>query len=260
MSSGLKIISWNVNGLRSVLKQGFLDYVKNEAPDILGLQEIKALPEQVELETLLPEYQIIWNSAERKGYSGTLILSRREPLGIRRGLNEPIADSEGRVLTIEYPDFYCVNLYVPNAQRELTRLDYKMDVWTPALSRHLLALEAHKPIVFMGDLNVAHQPIDLENPKSNAGNAGYTPEERDGFSELLALGYLDTFRVFYPDQRRAYSWWTWRQNARERNIGWRIDYVCVSAVLKNKIAEAFIHSHVTGSDHCPVGIVMEELS
>ena len=250
----MKIVSWNVNGLRAAIKSGFLEFLESERPDVLCLQEIKATEANL-AGTVWPEgYTVLWNSAQKPGYSGTATLVREEPLSVMREVGEPIGDGEGRALTVEFPGFYLVNVYTPNAQRELTRLDYKIDHWDPAFRRHLGELDAQKPVVFCGDLNVAHEEIDLKNPKSNQKNAGFTPQERASFSETLAQGYTDTFRQLHPGEPDHYSWWSYRANARARNIGWRIDYVCVSERLMPQVRSAFIRPQVMGSDHCPVGI------
>jgi exodeoxyribonuclease-3 len=248
----MKICSWNVNGLRSVLGKGFTDYWQAEKPDILCLQEIKAMPDQVEL-GFASDCFVDWNSAERKGYSGTLTISRSEPLSINHGIGEPIGDAEGRVQTLEYKDFYLVNVYTPNAKGDLSRLEFRTQVWDPAFRKHIAGLKQKKPVIFCGDLNVAHQEIDLANPRSNRRNAGFTDEERAAFGEHLDAGFVDTFRMFEQGGGH-YSWWSYRAGARSRNVGWRIDYVGVSEESKDRIQSAFIRNQIIGSDHCPVGV------
>ena len=245
----MRLMSWNVNGIRAALKKGFLDFVAQARPDVLCLQETRALPEQVGLE--LTGYHAFWNPAEKKGYSGTLTLSRAEPLSVRRGLGDPAHDAEGRVLTLEYPDFFLVNVYTPNAQRGLTRLAYRTQEWDPAFLTYLQRLEREKPAVLCGDLNVAHKEIDLANPKSNVNNAGFTPQERASFDRLVAAGFVDTFRAFTPEGGH-YTWWSQMGRAREKNIGWRIDYFCVSSPLRPRLKRAEIRPDVQGSDHCPI--------
>ncbi len=249
-SRGLRFLSWNVNGLRAVLGRGFVDFVLAERPEALCLQEIKANPDQVEL--AIPGYTAHWHSAEKKGYSGTLILTRRSPLAVTRGPGVP--DPEGRVLTCEYEDFFLVNVYTPNAAENLKRLDFRME-WDVLFLNYLKDLERKKPVIFCGDTNVAHKEIDLKNPKANRKNPGFTDEERAGFTRILDAGFVDTFREFNqePDQ---YTWWSARFNSRAKNIGWRLDYFCLSAVLRPRLKEAFILKDVMGSDHCPVGITL----
>jgi exodeoxyribonuclease III len=247
----MKLISWNVNGVRSVLGKGLLDFFSNENPDILCLQETRAGPEQDEL--LWPDgYRRFWNCAEKKGYSGTAIFTRPQPAKVDCGLGLPEHDREGRVLAAEYEDFFLVNVYTPNAQRGLTRLDYRLE-WDRLFLAYLKNLEATKPVVVCGDLNVAHREIDLANPKSNVKNAGFTPQERAGLDALVAAGFVDTFREFESGPGH-YSWWSNFANARARNIGWRIDYFLISAALRPRLRRAFILPQVKGSDHCPVGI------
>lgn len=251
MSTPLKFISWNVNGIRAVLKKGFEDFVQEEQPDFLCIQETKAQPEQVDL--LLDGYKAYWNSAEKKGYSGVLIFTRHEPEAITLGLGIPEHDTEGRVITLTYPAFHLVNVYTPNSKNELLRLDYRQQQWDVEFRKHVNKLAKDKPVIFCGDLNVAHKEIDLANPKPNRRNAGFTDEEREGFSSLVGDGFIDTFREFNqePDQ---YSWWSYRGGARARNVGWRIDYFCISPELRPSLTDAFIRQQVIGSDHCPVGI------
>lgn len=248
----MRLISWNVNGIRSVLKKGFLEFVAEQNPHVLCLQEVRATPEQVKLE--VPGYEVHWYPAERKGYSGTAILTRETVRDVRRGLGRTELDTEGRVLTIELSDCYVVNVYTPNAQRELTRLAYRTQQWDPAFRQHVSGLARKKPVVFCGDLNVAHQEIDLANPRGNERNAGFTIEERESFGRLLDAGFVDTFREF-TDSGGHYTWWSNFGRAREKNIGWRIDYFCVSAELRERLQSSIILPDVMGSDHCP--IVME---
>jgi len=247
----LKLISWNVNGLRAVLRKNFLAYLEREQPDLLCLQETKCSPDDVE--QLWPAtYTTYWNSAERRGYSGTAIFARTRPLAVTLGLGRPAHDREGRVLTAEFADFFLVNAYVPNSQRELTRLPYRLE-WDADFRRYLKTLERRKPIVFCGDLNVAHTELDLANPKANVKNHGFTPEERAGFSELVKAGFVDTFREFEKGGGH-YTWWSQMTGARARNVGWRLDYFLISAALRPRLRSAFIRPEVPGSDHCPVGI------
>ena len=250
----MKLISWNVNGLRAVLRKNFLDYLDAERPDILCLQETKAGPDDVE--QLWPAtYTTYWNTAVKKGYSGTAIFAGTRPISVTRGIKVAEHDNEGRVVSAEYPDFFLVNVYVPNSKRELTRLAYRQK-WDRDFRRYLKKLERRKPVIFCGDLNVAHTEIDLANPKANVGNHGFTPQERAGFKALLKAGFLDTFREFEPGGGH-YTWWSPLSGARSRNIGWRIDYFLVSAALRPRLKRAFIRSDVTGSDHCPVGIEID---
>lgn len=252
--ASMKLISWNVNGLRAVLRKNFLDYLDTEKPDILCLQETKAGPDDVE--QLWPvSYTTYWNSAEKKGYSGTAIFTKTRPLKVTPGIGISKHDREGRVLTAEFSSFFLVNVYVPNSQRELTRLKYRQQ-WDRDFLRYLKKLERRKPVVFCGDLNVAHTEIDLANPKANAKNHGFTPEERAGFSAFVKAGFIDSFREFEKGGGH-YTWWAVFANARARNIGWRIDYFLVSQSLRPRLKRAFIHADVHGSDHCPVGIEIE---
>ena len=247
----MKIISWNVNGLRAVLRKNFLAYLAEENPDILCLQETKCTPDQVE--QLWPtHYTTYWNTAEKKGYSGTALFTKTRPLNVTCGIAHADHDREGRVLTAEFPDFYLVNVYVPNSKRELTRLAYRQQ-WDRDFLAYLKNLERTKPVIACGDLNVAHTEIDLANPKANMKNHGFTPEERAGFSAHLAAGFIDTFREFEPAGGH-YTWWSPLSGARARNIGWRIDYFLLSAQLRPRLQQAFIRPAVLGSDHCPVGI------
>lgn len=252
----VKLISWNVNGVRSALSKGLLTYLESEKPDVLCLQEVKAQPDQVE--ALWPAgYTAHWNSAEKKGYSGTLTLTRLPTVSVQRGLGTLLDDREGRVLTTEFQDLFLVNCYTPNSQRELTRLDYRHREWDPAFLSYLKTLESSKPVIFCGDLNVAHTEIDLANPKANMKNHGFTPEERAGFTALMQAGFIDTFRAQHPGQGSHYTWWSPMAGARRRNVGWRIDYFGVSGVLKPRIRAATIQPQVLGSDHCPIGLVLE---
>ena len=244
-----KMISWNVNGLRACLGKGFLEYLKESDADIFCIQESKLQEGQVELE--LPGYHQYWNYAEKKGYSGTAMFTKKEPVSVAYGLGIEEHDHEGRVITAEFPEYYVVTCYTPNSQDGLKRLDYRMQ-WEDAFRAYLKALETKKPVIFCGDLNVAHQEIDLKNPKTNRKNAGFSDEERAKFTELLEAGFVDTFRYFYPDQEGIYSWWSYRFSARAKNAGWRIDYFCVSESLKDRLVDAKIHTEVMGSDHCPV--------
>ncbi len=250
----MKLVSWNVNGLRAVLRKNFLEYLDEEAPDMLCLQETKASPDDVE--QLWPAtYTIYWNVAVKKGYSGTALFTRHRPLHIQGGIGAAKHDSEGRVLTAEFESFFLVNVYVPNSQRELTRLPYRRE-WDREFLRYLKKLAAKKPVVVCGDFNVAHTELDLANPKANVRNHGFTPEERAGFSALLKAGFLDTFREFEPGGG-YYTWWSPMLGARARNVGWRIDYFLISAALRPRLKRAFIRAEVQGSDHCPVGIELD---
>ena len=245
----MKLISWNVNGLRACMTKGFMDAFESLNADIFCLQETKLSEGQLALE--LPGYHQYWNYAEKKGYSGTAIFTKEEPLSAAYGIGIPEHDHEGRVITLEYEKFYFVTVYTPNSRDGLKRLDYRME-WEKAFLAYLKKLEEKKPVIFCGDLNVAHQEIDLKNPKTNRKNAGFTDEERARFSELLKEGFVDTFRYFYPEETGIYSWWSYRFHAREKNAGWRIDYFLVSEVLKDELKDAKIHTEIFGSDHCPV--------
>jgi exodeoxyribonuclease-3 len=250
----LKLVSWNVNGLRAVLRRNFLAYLAEEKPDVVCLQEVRAEPHEVE--PLWPaEYETFWNPAQKKGYSGTAIFTRQHPLRVTPGIGMPIHDAEGRVLTAEYEDFFLVNAYVPNSQRELTRLPYRRQ-WDADFLRYLKKLERRKPVVFCGDLNVAHTAIDLAHPTANEGNHGFTPEERAGFEAFVRKGFVDAFRVFEPGGGH-YTWWSPMRGVRARNVGWRIDYFLISASLRPRLKRAFIRPDVLGSDHCPVGIELD---
>lgn len=250
----MKLVSWNVNGLRAVLRRNFLEYLATEAPDVLCLQETRCGPDEVE--QLWPAaYRTYWNCAEKKGYAGTAIFTRVRPRAVTRGMGRPEHDREGRVLTAEFDDFFLVNVYVPNSQRELTRLAYRQQ-WDRDFLRYLKSLERRKPVVFCGDLNVAHTELDLANPRANVGNHGFTPEERAGFEAFLKAGFVDTFREFEKGGGH-YTWWSQMPGVRARNIGWRIDYFLISAVLRPRLKAAFIRAEVPGSDHCPVGIELD---
>ena len=250
----MKFISWNVNGLRAVFSKGFPDIIKELDADFVCLQETKMQAGQLDAE--LPTYTSYWNFAEKKGYSGTAIYTRHEPLSVAYGIDIPEHDTEGRVITLEYPDFYLVTVYVPNSQDDLRRLGYRV-IWEDDFRAYLKGLDEKKPVIVCGDLNVAHKEIDLKNPKSNRKNAGFTDEERGKFQELLDAGFVDTFRHFYPDQRDIYSWWSYRFKARERNSGWRIDYFVTSERLVPRLTSAKIHTEIYGSDHCPVELVID---
>ena len=250
----MKFISWNVNGLRAVFGKGFPDIIKELDADFVCLQETKMQAGQLDAE--LPTYTSYWNFAEKKGYSGTAIYTRHEPLSVAYGIDIPEHDTEGRVITLEYPDFYLVTVYVPNSQDDLRRLGYRV-IWEDDFRAYLTGLDEKKPVIVCGDLNVAHKEIDLKNPKSNRKNAGFTDEERGKFQELLDAGFVDTFRHFYPDQRDIYSWWSYRFKARERNSGWRIDYFVTSERLVPRLTSAKIHTEIYGSDHCPVELVID---
>ncbi len=246
----MKFISWNVNGLRACVQKGFLDFLREADADFFCVQETKLQEGQISLD--LPEgYYGYWNYAQKKGYSGTAIFTKHEPLAVAHGIGIEEHDKEGRVITLEYESYYLVTCYTPNSQNELARLPYRME-WEEAFLAYLDGLKAKKPVVFCGDLNVAHQEIDLKNPKTNRRNAGFTDEEREKFSVMLSHGYIDTFRYFYPDVGQIYSWWSYRFKAREKNAGWRIDYFIVSEDLRDKLKDAKIHTDVFGSDHCPV--------
>lgn len=257
-----KLLSWNVNGLRAVLKKGFLDFLTDEDPDVLCLQETKISSDLVDGFQFENYPFVYWNCAEKKGYSGTAILSKEEPLSVQYGLGIEKHDKEGRVITAEFADYFLVTVYTPNAQnhdenKRPRRLDYRTTEWDVDFLAHVKALEATKPVVFCGDLNVAHKEIDLANPKTNRKNAGFTDEERARFDAILDAGFIDSFRHSYPDATERYSWWSYRAAARQRNIGWRIDYFCVSNSLQNHISDATILEQVAGSDHCPVGLTLQ---
>ena len=245
----MKLISWNVNGLRAIMGKNFMEFFEAADADIFCLQETKLQEGQIEMD--LPGYHQYWNYAEKKGYSGTAIFTKQEPIDVRYGIDIEEHDKEGRVITLEFTDFYMVDVYTPNSQNELARLDYRM-TWEDAFRDYLCELRKTKPVIVTGDMNVAHEEIDLKNPKSNRRNAGFTDEERGKMTALLKSGFIDTFRYFYPDLTEVYSWWSYRFKARERNSGWRIDYFLVSEELKDRLEDAKIHTEVTGSDHCPV--------
>ena len=249
----MKLISWNVNGLRACVGKGFYESIAALDADVVCLQETKLQAGQIDL--ALEGYETYWNYADKKGYSGTAIFTRRHPLSVTYGLGIDLHDHEGRIITAEYEDFYLVTAYVPNSQDGLRRLDYRQQ-WDKDLRAYLKDLETRKPVVLCGDLNVAHREIDLKNPKSNRKNAGFTDEEREGFQQLLDAGFVDTFRHFYPDQTDIYSWWSYRFRAREKNAGWRIDYFVVSEALRPLLESAAIHTEIFGSDHCPVEVVL----
>lgn len=245
----MKLISWNVNGIRACMGKGFLDFMKQESPDIMCIQETKMQAGQAEVPT--EGYHQYWCSAERKGYSGTALFSKEEPISVAYGIGIEAHDQEGRVITAEYEDFYLVNVYVPNSQSELKRLDYRM-MWEDDFRGYLKSLDEKKPVIITGDFNVARTEIDLKNPKTNVKNAGFTPEERDKLATLIEAGFTDSFRYFYPDREGAYTWWSYRFNARKNNAGWRIDYFLVSDRLQPRLKSAGILSEVYGSDHCPI--------
>ena len=245
----MKLISWNVNGIRACVQKGFLDFFKEVDADIFCIQESKMQAGQLDLE--LEGYYQYWNYAEKKGYSGTAIFTKKEPLSVQYGIGVEEHDHEGRVITLEFEDFYMVTVYTPNSQDELKRLEYRMR-WETDFLAYLKKLEEKKPVIFCGDLNVAHKGIDLKNPKTNRRNPGFTDEERGKFTETLESGFVDTFRYFYPDMENIYSWWSYRFSARAKNTGWRIDYFCVSESLKDRLEDAKILTDIMGSDHCPV--------
>lgn len=250
----MKLISWNVNGFRSCLEKGFSSFFAEQDADFFCIQETKM---QVGQASFAPEgYYQYWNSAEKKGYSGTAIFTKREPLSVRYGIGATEHDTEGRSITLEYEDFYLLCVYTPNAQRELARLSYRME-WEDALRAYILSLDAKKPVIYCGDLNVAHEEIDLKNPKTNHFSAGFSDEERAKFSALLDKGFCDTFRCLYPE-KILYSWWSYMYHAREKNVGWRIDYFVVSNRLMPRVADSIIYTDVMGSDHCPIGLILNE--
>lgn len=250
----MKLISWNVNGIRACVNKGFNEIFNVLDADIFCIQETKCQPEQIELN--FEGYKSYWYSAEKKGYSGTAIFTKKEPINVKYGIGIEEHDKEGRVITLEFETFYMVNIYTPNSKRELERLDYRQ-IWEDEIRKYLLKLNKTKPVIMCGDLNVAHKEIDLKNPKSNRGNAGFTNEERNKMTKLLEVGFVDTFRFLYPDKTDSYSWWSYMGKAREKNVGWRIDYFIVSEDMKDKIKEAMIYPEVMGSDHCPVGLIIE---
>ena len=252
----MKIVSWNVNGIRAAIKKGFTDSIEDLNADIVCLQETKAHPEQVDVKMSDSGYDYeYWNSAEKKGYSGVAVFSRVEPLNITRGIGHPV-DDEGRVLTAEFDGFYLVTVYTPNAKNDLSRIPLRYNEWDPGFLGHCEKLEKKKPVIFCGDLNVAHEPIDLKNDKANEGKKGYTIEEREGFSNFIKAGFIDTFRYLHPEEEK-YSWWSYMGGARARNVGWRIDYFCISDSLKNRLKSAELHNQIMGSDHCPVEIEID---
>ncbi len=249
-----KLISWNVNGLRACVGKGcFYEFMSAQNPDVICLQETKLQQGQITMD--LPEYHEYWNCAEKKGYSGTAIFTKEEPLSVTYGIGIEEHDHEGRVITAEYPDYYLVTVYVPNAKEDLSRLAYRM-TWEDAFLAYIKNLEKTKPVIYCGDLNVAHKEIDLKNPRSNRGHAGFTDEEREKMDKVLSNGLIDTFRFFYPDKEQVYSWWSYRFRARENNAGWRIDYFVTSEALKDRLEDAVIYTDVMGSDHCPVGLMI----
>lgn len=250
----MKFISWNVNGIRACVTKGFLDYFKEVNADIFCLQETKLQEGQIDLD--LDGYYQYWNYAEKKGYSGTAIFTKIKPISVVNGLGIEEHDKEGRIITLEFDEYYVVTVYTPNSKSELERLDYRM-IWENEFRKYLKELERNKPVIVCGDLNVAHKEIDLKNPKNNRKNAGFTDEERGKFTELLKSGFIDTYRYFYPNEEGRYSWWSYRFNARKNNAGWRIDYFCVSDCLKDRLKGANIHNEVLGSDHCPVELTIE---
>ncbi|UOE92052.1 exodeoxyribonuclease III [Alkalihalobacillus sp. LMS39] len=250
----MKLISWNVNGIRACVKKGFLDYFHEMDADIFCLQETKLQEGQIQLD--LPGYYQYWNYAEKKGYSGTAIFTKQKPLSVSYGVGDNDTQDEGRIITLEYNEFYIVNVYTPNSQRDLARLGFRLE-WEKELFLYLKELDLKKPVVYCGDLNVAHQEVDLKNPKSNEGNSGFTEQERAKMSELLQAGFIDTFRYLHPNKTDVYSWWSYMRNVRERNIGWRIDYFIISNRIKDKLLHSDIHCHVLGSDHCPIVLELD---
>ncbi|EPD50111.1 exodeoxyribonuclease III [Paenisporosarcina sp. FSL H8-0542] len=245
----MKIVSWNVNGIRACVKKGFLEYFQQVNADIFCLQETKLQAGQIELH--LEGYEQYWNYAVKKGYSGTAVFTKKKPLSVRYGVGDLSEEAEGRILTLEYEQFYLVNVYTPNAKRDLTRLPYRLE-WEDEMRTYLQQLDQIKPVIMCGDLNVAHEDIDLKNPKTNRGNSGFTVEERGKMTALLQEGFTDTFRYFYPDTEGAYTWWSYMSKVRERNIGWRIDYFIASNRLENRLQDSYIHPQILGSDHCPI--------
>ena len=250
----MKFVSWNVNGLRACIGKGFLDYFMGTDADVFCLQETKLSDGQLSLE--LPGYRLYWNYADKKGYSGTAVFVKEEPVSVTYGVGVPELDTEGRMITLEYPNFYLVTCYTPNAQRELARIDHRLN-WDKAFRTRLTALDANKPVIVCGDLNVAHKEIDLKNPAANRGNAGFSDQERESFQKTLDLGFTDSFRYLHPEETGAYSWWSYMFHAREKNAGWRIDYFLVSNRAASQIREANIRSEILGSDHCPVELVLD---
>ena len=250
----MKLISWNVNGIRACINKGFKDFFNEIDADIFCIQETKCQKNQIDLE--FKGYTSYWNSAEKKGYSGTAIFTKQKPISVTYGIGIEEHDKEGRVITLEFGKFYMINIYTPNSKRELERLEYRQ-IWEDEIRKYMLKLNENKPVIMCGDLNVAHKEIDLKNPKANRHNAGFTDEERNKMTELLDAGFVDTFRVLYPEKENAYSWWSYMGHAREKNVGWRIDYFIVSKSIENCIKEAKIHSEILGSDHCPVELEID---
>ncbi len=250
----MKLVSWNVNGLRACVRKGFLNYFQEVDADIFCVQEIKLQNGQIELD--LPGYYQYWNYAEKKGYSGTAVFTKIKPLSVSYGFEPGEVEKEGRIITLEFDTFYLVNCYTVNAQRDLARLPYRLE-WEDRMFAYLQELDKKKPVIYCGDLNVAHQEIDLKNPKSNEGNSGFTPEEREKMTRLLNAGFIDSFRYLYPEKRDAYTWWSYMNKARERNIGWRIDYFILSDRLKDRLTDSEIHADVLGSDHCPIALTID---
>lgn len=251
----MKLISWNVNGLRACINKGFMDFLRSSDADIFCIQETKMQPEQADF--TIDGYKQYWNSAERKGYSGTAVFTKIPPLSVQNGIGIDEHDHEGRVITLEFEDFFLVNVYTPNSQRDLARLAYRMK-WEDDFRDYLIELDTVKPVIVCGDMNVAHREIDLKNPKTNRKNAGFTDEERGRMSTLLESGFTDSFRFFYPDKTECYSWWSYMFHAREKNAGWRIDYFIVSKALEDKLQDSLIYPEVMGSDHCPVGLILKD--
>lgn len=251
----MKLISWNVNGIRACVNKGFKEFFHQIKADIFCIQETKCQPDQIDLR--FEGYQSYWNSAEKKGYSGTAIFTKKEPISVTYGIGIEEHDKEGRIITLEFENFYLVNNYTPNAKRELERLDYRQ-IWEDEIRNYLLELDKKKPVIMCGDLNVAHKEIDLKNPKANKGNAGFTDQEREKMTQLLKAGFTDSFRYLYPNRENAYSWWSYMGRAREKNVGWRIDYFIISNKIQQKIKEANIYPEIMGSDHCPVGIEIDD--
>ena len=250
----MKLISWNVNGLRACMNKGFMDFFQSESPDFICLQETKLQEGQINLE--LDGYYQYWNYAVKKGYSGTAIFTKKEPISVTYGVGVEELDTEGRMITLEFDTFFLVTCYTPNAQRELARIDHRLK-WDEAFRQRVKALDAIKPVLICGDLNVAHKEIDLKNPSSNRGNAGFSDEERSSFQQLLDIGFIDSFRYLYPDKLHAYTWWSYMFNARKNNAGWRIDYFLTSDRVKSNINDALIYNSIEGSDHCPVGLIID---
>lgn len=250
----MKFISWNVNGIRACLKKGFLEYFNEIDADFFSIQESKCQAGQVELD--LPGYEQYWNYAERKGYSGTAIFTKHTPLSVKYGVGDQSTQEEGRIITLEYENFYLVNVYTPNSKRDLARLDYRIE-WEDELRAYLLSLDQVKPVIYCGDLNVAHEEIDIKNAKSNIGNSGFTAEERGRMTTLLGSGFTDTYRYLFPTQTDTYTWWSYMNKVRERNIGWRIDYFIVSDCLQGEIEGAEVHANILGSDHCPIVLTLK---